>query len=640
MEFEKRMMLTVKAILFISMIGVFSERTSAQDTRPRHNSGSYAEQSWTLPPDTVISVQMNGTLTSRTAHVGDKFTATVTVPVYVNGRTVIPAGSIVEGRVTQVTPAKRMNRSGTIAIDFDALVFPNGASIGLVGSLTSDDPETRRRIDDESRVSGEGNKRPSVFIGGGGAIGAVLGGIAGGGKGAVLGGVVGAGAGVASILLTKGEEAQVPSGTPFGVQIKQALIVRESHISEGAQVGDPPPDQVPDSRPDRIDRPEPVGTPPDNSDRGVPNRPEPENRAEAEPPSASAPELPLSSPEMVSRAQVALKEQGYYEGAADGVMSPRTAGALRAYQREHNLQETGDLDPQTAKKLGIVGAATGDRVPDRPRETRTESASSSDSVLANVLSASASRTAAGAISVLINTQANTGGWRWFGEQVVNGDTLEIYARAVRPSGMTTQVLTRGKIELLVRDGVEYVRRVVIHSAAGDQVIALGGQSQASVEPGGSSGRVTADHGSPSGRAAAEPGAPSGSASSAAINLQRKAEDLLSEYQRVYGVRMTGNGVELDNATQYREAEIELLFAIDSFANATQLYARLTASLRDRQSLRGATLAMARQARRTDRVISTTTSRAADSLATKWDSVRQDVLKLMQAHSIGSSEVED
>jgi hypothetical protein len=104
--------------------------------------------------------------------------------------------------------------------------------------------------------------------------------------------------------------------------------------------------------------------------------------------------------------------------------------------------------------------------------------------------------------------------------------------------------------------------------------------------------------------------------------------------------MTGTGVEVDNAAQYKEAEIELLFAIDSFANATQLYARLATSLRDRQSLRGATLAMARQARRTDRVISTTTSRAADSLATRWDSARQDVLRLMQAHNISSSEVEN
>jgi len=615
------------------MVAVLSDNASAQDTRPRYNSAQYAEQTWTLPPDTVISVQMNGTLSSRTARVGDKFTATVTIPVYANGRTVIPAGTIVEGRVTQVTPAKRMSRSGTIGIDFDDLVFPNGSRVGLVGSLTSDDPQTRRRIDDESRVSGQSSKRPAVFIGGGGAIGAVLGGIAGGGKGAVLGGVAGAGAGVATILLSKGEEAQVPSGTPFGIQIKQPLIVRESVISEGAPVADrsadQPADQPADQLPDRPDRREAVGSQTDNPDRPIAGRAEPEMRTEVDTSTGSAPELPLSSPEMVRRAQGALKEQGYYEGEADGVMSPRTSSALRAYQREHNLQETGDLDPQTAKRLGIVGATSVERTPERPRETerqrtperprdtRTNSVPS-DTVMATVLSASANRTQEGAILVLINTQANTGGWRWFGEQVVNGDTLEVYAKAVRPTGMVTQALTRGRIELTVRDGVKYVRRVVIHSAGGDQLISLGGRTDAGLEP----------------------NAPTGNSASSASSLQRKAEELLAEYQRVYGVRLTGTGVEVDNASQYKEAEIELLFAIDSFANSAQLYARLTSSLRDRQSMRGATLAMARQARRTDRVISTTTSRAADSLAARWDSVRQDVLKLMQTYNISSSEVEN
>ena len=613
----KSLIRTASAMLFIAMMGL-QYVVSAQDTRSRYDPQQYGEPSWTLPSDTVISVQMNGTLSSRTARVGDKFNATVTVPVYVNGRTVIPAGSIIEGRVTQVTPAKRMNRSGTIGIDFDDLVFPNGARVGLVGSLTSDDPETRRRIDDESRVSGEGNKRPSVFIGGGGAIGAVLGGIAGGGKGAVLGGVVGAGAGVAGVLLSKGEEAQVPSGTPFGVQIKQPLIIRESFVLEGAPAADIPAEQPPDRQPDRSDRPDARRSQPENPDRPDVTPREPESRSDVESPTANAPDLPLSSPEMVRRAQLALKEQGYYEGETDGVMNARTSGALRVYQREHNLPETGDLDPQTAKKLGIAGASNIGRTPDRPRETRTESATTSETVLANVLSASANRTQQGAISVLINTQANTGGWRWFGEQLVNGDTLEVYARAVRPTGMVTQALTRGRIELTVREGVEYVRRVVIHSAGGDQVIMLGGRTDAGMEP----------------------SAPAVVAASSASNLQRKAEDLLAEYQRVYGVRMTGSGVELDNAGQYREAEIELLFAIDGFANAAQLYARLASSLRDRQSMRGATLAMARQARRTDRVISTTTSRAADSLAARWDSVRQDVLKLMQAHSINSSEIED
>jgi peptidoglycan hydrolase-like protein with peptidoglycan-binding domain len=323
---------------------------------------------------------------------------------------------------------------------------------------------------------------------------------------------------------------------------------------------------------------------------------------------------------MVRRAQVALKDQGYYEGDADGVMNPRTASALRAYQREHQLSETGDLDPKTAKSLGIVGASgAADRAtPDRPREPVRGSAQTSDAVMATVLSATANRTGEGAIHILINTQANTGGWRWFGEQVVNGDTLEVYARAVKPTGMVTQVLTRGRIELTVSNGVEYVRRVVIHSSSADQVITLGSRTDTG----------------------ADASLNSGGSTYSASGLQRKAEDLLAEYQRACGVHMTGSGFEVENASQYREPEIELLFAIDSFANAAQLYTRLASSLRDRQTMHGATLALARQARRTDRVITTTTSRAADSLAAKWDSVRQDVLRLMQSYNIASSEIEN
>ena len=649
----------ITALIAIVLFGAVSLEALAQDSRPRYNSPQYGERSWNIPPDTVISVQINGTLTSRTARVGDKFTAAITVPVYVNGKTVIPAGSVIEGRVTQVTPAKRMNRSGTIGVDFDDIVFPNGATVQLVGNLTSDDPEVRRQIDDESRVSGQGNKRPSVFIGGGGAIGAVLGGIAGGGKGAVLGGVVGAGAGVASVLLSKGEEAEVPSGTTFGVQLKQGLIIRESFLSESAPIADRMNDQ--DSPRGDVNEParrqpdpiEPSRRQPDPIDR-------PADRSASEPRTdvdRLEPALPLSSPEMVRRAQIALKEQGYYEGEPDGVVSPRTAGALRAYQKEHNLPESGDLDPQTARSLGIMGGgAPSDRSHDRPRDDRPrdvkpESSASSEAVMANVLSASASRTQDGAVYVLITTQANSGGWRWIEEHVVNGDTLEVYARGIKPSGMTTQVLTRGRIELTERDGVQYVRRVVIHSAGADQVIQLSdGRAERAAdsrrtdragdtrypEPAADSRRTDTRRADES----ADTRGGSVESSSAGMSLQRKAEDLLSEYQRVYGVRMTGTGIQVDNTAQYREPEIELLFAIDSFANATQLYNHVTNSLRDRQSVRGATLAMAKQARRTDRVISTTTSRGADALAAKWDSIREDVLRLMQTYGINSSEIEN
>ena len=111
-------------------------------------------------------------------------------------------------------------------------VFPDGSRIELDGNLTSDDPSVRDKFDDESRVSGRNEKRSAVFIGGGGAIGAVLGGIL---RAAARSGhrrSSGAGAGVAGVLLSKGEEAQVPQGTPFAINLTQPIEVRESQLPD------------------------------------------------------------------------------------------------------------------------------------------------------------------------------------------------------------------------------------------------------------------------------------------------------------------------------------------------------------------------------------------------------------------------
>jgi hypothetical protein len=214
---------------------------AAQQNRPRYSSRQGAPGSLTLPADTVITVQMNSPLSSKTSRVGDRFSATVTVPVYVSGETAIPSGAVIEGRVTQVSPARRMSKPGSIAIGFDYLIFPDGSRVPVIANLTSDDPETRRRIDEESTVSGK-ERDKAIFVGGGGAIGAVIGVMTGGAGGAIVGGVLGAGAGVAGIMLSKGEEARVPTGTPFGVQLKEPLVINVDSTNAGGMRSDPGPD--------------------------------------------------------------------------------------------------------------------------------------------------------------------------------------------------------------------------------------------------------------------------------------------------------------------------------------------------------------------------------------------------------------
>jgi len=172
----------------------------------------------------TFRVRMNETLTSKTARIGDRFTTTVTEPVYSdNGVVVIPTGSTVAGRVDAVTAAKKGGDPGTISVSFVEVRLPNGAQRSINGSLT--DLNTKdAKSDNESTASGDKMKnRKIIFIGGGGAGGAVLGAMVGGGKGALIGGILGAAGGFLGDRLTKGEEAEVKSGTEFGIYLNQSI---------------------------------------------------------------------------------------------------------------------------------------------------------------------------------------------------------------------------------------------------------------------------------------------------------------------------------------------------------------------------------------------------------------------------------
>ena len=80
------------------------------------------------------------------------------------------------------------------------------------------------KSDNEGGATGKTtSKRNLKFIGGGAAGGAIIGGIAGGGSGAAIGAGVGAAAGFIGKKLLKGNEAEVKSGTEFGVYLNKTI---------------------------------------------------------------------------------------------------------------------------------------------------------------------------------------------------------------------------------------------------------------------------------------------------------------------------------------------------------------------------------------------------------------------------------
>jgi hypothetical protein len=62
----------------------------------------------------------------------------------------------------------------------------------------------------------------------------------------------------------------------------------------------------------------------------------------------------LTPDQVIMNVQLALRDQGYYAGATDGIMGPETRAALAAYQADHGLAVTSSIDSPTLVDLGVA----------------------------------------------------------------------------------------------------------------------------------------------------------------------------------------------------------------------------------------------------------------------------------------------
>ena len=162
----------------------------------------------TIPTGTEIDVRLQNSLNSGTTLVEDRFEATTLADVIIDGRNVIPAGSVMRGVVTDVKPAGRLNRTGSLTVSFDQVTIGTRA-YAMRGTVTE-------------AIEGEGIKGDLPRAGAGAGVGAIIGGIFGGVKGAVLGAVIGGGG---TIAATEGKQVELPQGSVLRVRIDSPLAI-------------------------------------------------------------------------------------------------------------------------------------------------------------------------------------------------------------------------------------------------------------------------------------------------------------------------------------------------------------------------------------------------------------------------------
>jgi hypothetical protein len=226
--------ITTLALLAATVIPAAAQRRRSRVRRPTRTTTTRTTtvttpplRYYTLGTNTTMRVRLDSELSSRTARIGDTFSSTTTEPVYGDGGVeVIPVGSKVWGRVSAVTRSGRRT-PGNISVRFYQVELPTRARYTINGSLTTLQTD-QVRSDNESTVKGRSNqKRDAVFIGGGAATGAIIGAIAGGGKGAAIGAILGGGLGTGARVYEKEQEADIKSGTEFGVSLNQSVRLPE-----------------------------------------------------------------------------------------------------------------------------------------------------------------------------------------------------------------------------------------------------------------------------------------------------------------------------------------------------------------------------------------------------------------------------
>jgi len=174
----------------------------AATTRPATTARNGGE----LPAGTELDVRLSNILNSGTAQVEDRFEGTTAADLIIDGRTLVPAGSVMRGVVTSVKPTTRLSRKGEMTLSFDQLTI-NGRSYPIRGLVTQ-------------AIEGEGIKADLPRAGVGAGVGAVIGGILGGFKGVMAGILIGGGG---AIVATEGKEVELPQGTILRVRIESAV---------------------------------------------------------------------------------------------------------------------------------------------------------------------------------------------------------------------------------------------------------------------------------------------------------------------------------------------------------------------------------------------------------------------------------
>ncbi len=170
------------------------------------------ESIYRLPVGTRITVKLDAEINSKVSSVNDTFLATVSKPVMVQETVMLPIGTMIEGRVSDVERTAAGGQDGNLDVIFETLKIS----------------KEFRRIEGymvTPLVAESARTFNILSILGGIAAGTALGAASKASNGALIGAAAGAGAGTGIALLRKGKDVRIRKGVEFEIKLKKEVML-------------------------------------------------------------------------------------------------------------------------------------------------------------------------------------------------------------------------------------------------------------------------------------------------------------------------------------------------------------------------------------------------------------------------------
>jgi hypothetical protein len=189
-----------------------------------------AQQTIQVVPGTQVRLTLTNNLSTKVAHDGDPFTATIAEPVFSGNQLLLPAGAIIHGTVSGITKPKMfsMFRGGASmniafsSVEVESRIFPTKMSIISISAPGESDKNRKDLKTTEGEVVSQNHdiKSDLLAVGIGTAGGSTVGLLFSNVMRGTIYGLVGSGA---YIAIRKGKDVDLPAQTKVLVRMDSSL---------------------------------------------------------------------------------------------------------------------------------------------------------------------------------------------------------------------------------------------------------------------------------------------------------------------------------------------------------------------------------------------------------------------------------